>query len=219
MNHLESEILGIASHEIEHAGRRSHGIGHVSAQARFNQSQADGLVAGYDRLLGLLLEMTICTSINATELHRLVVALPGHLHIQLLHLWYMLFQNIFQDGPIYAHNLAVSAYYAAILHDRGGSRFLEDLGDGKAKAPMHCVVKFYLIGIVNHKGAILKTALVLLNSLLVKSYQDIDLVHVSGDLLSGSSDYREIMSSPDERGVVVVHVNVIAKTAKEASHS
>ena len=27
------------------------------------------------------------------------------------------------------------------------------------------------------------------------------------------------MSSSDERGVVVVHVNVIAKTAKEASHS
>ena len=70
----------------------------------------------------------------------------------------------------------------------GASRLLQDLGDGKAAALMLCIVKFYLICIVNHKGAILKTARVLLQSLLVESYQDIDLVHVSGDLLSGSSD-------------------------------
>ena len=140
----------------------------------------------------MLLQMTICTictTINVTELCRLVVALPGHQQIQLQLLWHMFFQDIFQDGPIYAHNLAVSAYYAGILHDRRGSRLLQDLGDGKAAALMLCIVKFYLIGIVNHKGAILETARVLLYSLLVESYQDIDLVHVSGDLLSGSSDY------------------------------
>ena len=58
----------------------------------------------------------------------------------------------------------------------------------------------------------------LLDGLLVQGDEDIDPVSLHGDLLPGGPNYCKIMSSPDERGIVVVHENAIAQTAKEARY-
>jgi hypothetical protein len=80
MNNLESEVSGIAGHEIQNAGRWSHGIGHIGAEACLNQSQCNGLVAGeegpepYRRRRTGTFDREV---VEATELFSLLIAAPG----------------------------------------------------------------------------------------------------------------------------------------------